>query len=473
MELYDIGLIGLGVMGQSLALNIERNGYRVVVYNRSPEVTRAYLTGAAAGKAIIGSETIEAMVARLKRPRAILMMVTAGNAVDAVISAALPYLEIGDILIDGGNSHFRDTERRARQLAEDGIRFLGVGISGGEEGALWGPSLMPGGDRQAYEHLASLFGAIAARVAGEPCVTYIGPGGSGHYVKMVHNGIEYGVMQLIAETYDVLKRVGGLSYSDMQELFSKWNAGPLQSFLIEITAEILARIDPDTNLPLVDVILDKASQKGTGRWTSQEALELGVPIPTITAAVEARSLSSEKLMRGRLAGLYATVDKPQPETSADIIAIAEKALYAAELLTYTQGFHLLWNASREHQYDLTLNEIARIWRGGCIIRARLLEDIQQAYASQPELENLMIHPLMVEKLQGATGELRQMVCRAALAGIPVSGLAASLAYFESYRSERLPANLIQAQRDYFGAHTYERVDRPGSFHTDWKRSEKS
>ncbi len=471
MELYDIGLIGLGVMGQSLALNIERNGYRVVVYNRSAEVTQAYLRGAAAGKAIIGSETIEAMVARLKSPRAILMMVTAGNAVDAVISAVLPYLETGDILIDGGNSHFRDTERRARQLAEDGVRYLGVGISGGEEGALWGPSLMPGGDHQAYEHLTSLFEAIAARAAGEPCVTYIGPGGSGHFVKMVHNGIEYGVMQLIAETYEVLKRVGGLSHSDMQQLFSKWNAGLLQSFLIEITAEILGYIDPDTKIPLMNVILDKASQKGTGRWTSQEALELGVPIPTITAAVEARSLSSDKLMREKLASLYAGAEKPQPEPSADIIAIAEKALYAAELLTYTQGFHLLWRASREYQYDLTLNEIARIWRGGCIIRARLLEDIQQAYASQPELENLMLHPLIVEKLQGATGELRQMVCCAASTGIPIPGLAASLAYFESYRSERLPANLIQAQRDYFGAHTYQRVDRPGSFHTDWKRSE--
>ncbi len=257
----------------------------------------------------------------------------------------------------------------------------------------------------------------------------------------------------------------------MQQLFSKWNAGPLQSFLIEITAEILAYIDPDTKIPLMNVILDKASQKGTGRWTSQEALELGVPIPTITAAVEARSLSSEKLMREKLASLYAVAEKHQPETSADLIAIAEKALYAAELLTYTQGFHLLWHASREHQYDLTLKEIARIWRGGCIIRARLLEDIQQAYASQPELENLMLHPLMVEKLQEATGELRQMVCCAASMGIPIPGLAATLAYFESYRSARLPANLIQAQRDYFGAHTYERVDRPGSFHTDWKRSE--
>lgn len=473
MELYDIGLIGLGVMGQNLALNIERNGFRVVVYNRSPEVTRAYLSGAAAGKAIAGAETIEAMVARLKRPRAILMMVTAGNAVEAVISAVLPYLEAGDILIDGGNSHYRDTERRAQQLAEAGVRFLGVGVSGGEEGALWGPSLMPGGDRQAYEHVAAIFEAIAARAAGEPCVTYIGPGGSGHYVKMVHNGIEYGVMQLIAEVYDVLKRLGGLSYNEMQELFSRWNSGMLQSFLIEITAEILARIDPDTKLPLVDVILDKASQKGTGRWTSQEAIELGVPIPTITAAVEARSLSSEKLIRENLARQYAVIDPPKSKMEADILAIAERALYTAQLLTYAQGFHLLWKASREHQYDLTLSEIARIWRGGCIIRARLLEDIQRAYRDRPELENLLLHQIMAERLRGATGELKQMICHAALAGIPVPGLAASLAYYESYRSARLPANLIQAQRDYFGAHTYERIDRPGSFHTDWKRSEKS
>lgn len=472
MELYDIGLIGLGVMGQSLALNIERNGFRVVVYNRSGEVTRAYLAGPAGGKAIAGVESLEALVKRLRRPRVILLMVTAGSAVDAVIASVVPYLEVGDILIDGGNSHFRDTERRAQQLAQDGIRFLGVGISGGEEGALWGPSLMPGGDRQAYDHVEALFKAIAARAGGEPCVTYIGPGGSGHYVKMVHNGIEYGVMQLIAETYDILKRIGGLSYNEMQEVFARWYSGPLESFLIEITADILARIDSETNHPLVDVILDKASQKGTGRWTVQEALELGVPIPTITAAVEARSLSADKATREGLSILYPRPERQGPVDSNALIATAEKALYTAELLTYTQGFNLLSAASREHQYDLTLSEIARIWRGGCIIRARLLEDIQQAYTDRPELENLLLHPIMVEKLQQVTGDLRGEVCHAARAGIPIPGLAASLAYFDSNRSERLPANLIQAQRDYFGSHTYERIDRPGSFHTDWKQFEK-
>lgn len=467
MERYDIGLIGLGVMGQNLALNIERNGFRVMVYNRTAEVSQAYLEGAAAGKAIGGAENIDALVRGLKKPRAILLMITAGNPVDAVIESLRTHLEPGDIVMDGGNSHFRDSERRAERLSKDGISFLGIGISGGEEGALWGPSIMPGGDRRAYDRLAAIFEAIAARVAGEPCVTYIGPGGSGHYVKMVHNGIEYGVMQLIAETYDLLKHAAGLSMDAVQEIFAGWNTGALESFLIGITAEILAREDPDTGRPLVEMILDKASQKGTGRWTSQEALELGVPVPTITAAVEARSLSADKQTREALAKLYEQTENHRTVDKDALLAAAEKALYAAEVLTYAQGFNLLRAASREHHYSLTLGEIARIWQGGCIIRARLLEDIRQAYADDPEMKNLLLHPLIAEKLRRGINDLRQIVISAAGGGIPVPALSAALAYFEGYRSERLPANLIQAQRDYFGSHTYERVDRPGSYHTEW------
>lgn len=468
MDHYDIGLIGLGVMGQNLALNMERNGFRVMVYNRSIDVTRSYLRGDAAGKAIAGAETLEELVGGLWLPRIIFLMVTAGKPVDAVIESLLPYLEAGDILIDGGNSHFRDTEMRAELLARKGILYLGVGISGGEQGALWGPSIMPGGDRQAYGHVAGLFEAIAARAGGEPCVTYIGPGGSGHYVKMVHNGIEYGVMQLIAEIYDLIKLLGGLAYGELHEVFARWNSASLASFLIEITAEILARIDPDSGGPLLDVILDKASQKGTGRWTSQEALELGVPIPTITAAVEARSLSADKATREALAKMNAPSERQRSVDRNDFITTAEKALFTAELLTYAQGFNLLRIAGDAYRYDLNLAEIARIWRGGCIIRASLLEDIQQAYTEQPDLGNLLLHPLVREKIRQGTGDLREIICHASQAAIPVPALAASLAYLDSYSSEQLPANLIQAQRDYFGSHTYERVDRPGAFHTNWR-----
>ena len=464
----DIGLIGLAVMGQNLVLNMERNGYQVGVFNRTAEVTRAYLKGPAAGKNIVPSYTVEDLVTSLKKPRAVMLMVKSGDAVDAVIDQLKPYLEPGDLIIDGGNSFYRYTERRVEALAGQGINFLGVGISGGEEGALWGPSIMPGGQREAYDRIEPILQAIAAQVGGEACVTYIGPRGSGHYVKMVHNGIEYGVMQLIAETYDLMHRGLGLDSGEMAEVFSRWNESHLASFLIEITAEILSRQDDETREPLVDMILDQASQKGTGKWTSQEAFDLGVPVPTISTAVEARSLSSYKAKREKVGEVFAS---PEASFSGDRGAFMEilgEALYVATLMTYIQGMDLLAAASQEYNFELDLGEIARIWRGGCIIRARLLEDMRKAYSDDPELASLMLAPVFRDAITNSQADWRQVVGAGVEMGIPVPAMSAGLAFFDGYRSSRLPANLIQAQRDYFGAHTYQRVDKPGNFHTEWR-----
>jgi 6-phosphogluconate dehydrogenase len=396
-----------------------------------------------------------------------MLMVKAGNPVDAVIDQLTPYLEPGDLVIDGGNSFYRDTERRSEALAKHGINFMGVGISGGEEGALWGPSIMPGGQREAYKQVEPIFHAMAAKVGGEACVTYIGPRGSGHYVKMVHNGIEYGVMQLIAETYDLMHRGLGIDSGDLAEIYSRWNESHQASFLIEITAEILARQDDETGKPLVDMILDRASQKGTGKWTSQEAFDLGVPVPTISTAVEARSLSSYKFKREKAGQVFAS---PQANFSGDREAFIEalgEALYVATLMTYIQGMDLLAEASQEYNFQLDLGEIARIWRGGCIIRARMLKDIRKAYSDDPELSSLMLAPVFREDLINSQAAWRQVVGTGVELGIPVPAMSAGLAYFDGCHSSRLPANLIQAQRDYFGAHTYQRVDKPGSFHTEW------
>ncbi len=471
METCDIGVIGLAVMGQNLALNIERNGYRVAVYNRTAERTRQFLAEQASQKQIVGAETLAELAALLKRPRRVLMMVKAGNAVDQVIAELLPHLERGDILIDGGNSFYQDTERRSKELEAQGFLYLGMGISGGEEGALKGPSLMPSGHPAAYQALEGLLQAIAAKVDGEACVTYLGRGGGGHYVKMVHNGIEYADMQLIAETYDLLHRGLGLNAEQISRTFAAWNQEALNSYLIEITAHIFGVADPQSGAPLVEKILDVAEQKGTGKWTSEEALELGIPIPTLQAAVEARALSAQRATRLEVARTFGELSLAGAETAPLNVAALEQALYAAKVCSYAQGMSLLRQASKVYGYDFDLSEVARIWRGGCIIRARLLNDIRRAYQENPTLTNLILDPSFRQALTNAQTAWRQTIQHAIGKGIPVPALSASLAYFDSLRSERLPANLIQAQRDYFGAHTYQRIDQEGTFHTHWQANQ--
>jgi 6-phosphogluconate dehydrogenase len=467
MKQNDIGLIGLAVMGQNLVLNMERNGFGVAVYNRTAPTTTAFLAGPAAGKNITAAYTIGELAASLKRPRVVMLMVKAGTPVDDQIACLIPYLEPGDLIIDGGNSHFKDTERRSKELDARGIRYLGVGVSGGEEGALRGPSIMPGGSREAYALVEPLFTSIAARVNDEPCVAWIGPRGAGHFVKMVHNAIEYGDMQLIAEAYDLLHRGMGLSGAELHAVFARWNEGPLASCLIEITADIFTRSDPETKHPLVEMILDEAKQKGTGRWAIEAALEMGVPVPTIGAAVDARILSAYKAERTEAARAFPlpiTACSGDPET---FVRTVEEALYVAKICSYAQGMALLNRATEAYDYRLDLGEIARIWRGGCIIRARFLDDVRAAFRKNPNLSNLMLAPFFHDILLEKHSALRQVVTASAATGIPAPGMSASLAYFDSYRSGRLPANLTQAQRDYFGAHTYRRIDREGTFHTQW------
>jgi 6-phosphogluconate dehydrogenase len=466
METHDIGLIGLAVMGQNLVLNMERNGYRVAVYNRTTSTTTAFIEGAAAGKNITGTSSLKEFIGSLKRPRKVMLMVKAGAPVDAVIAQLTRFLETGDIIIDGGNSFYKDTERRSKMLAVDGIHYLGTGVSGGEEGALHGPSIMPGGPPESYTYLKPLFESIAAKVEMEPCVAYIGPRGSGHFVKMVHNGIEYGDMQLIAEAYDILKRGCGLSAKALGDIFDRWNEGPLSSYLIEITSDIFKVADPETGSPLVEMILDTAGQKGTGRWTSQIAMDLGVPTPTINAAVEARVISAYKTEREDAAKAFTHV--VDPDIPDHFVGAVEDALYMAKICSYAQGMALLKQASQEYAYDLKYSEIARIWRGGCIIRAQFLDDIRASFENDPELTNLLLAPFFQKAVSERADSLRLVLKTAIHCGIPMPAMSASLAYYDAYRSARLPANLIQAQRDYFGAHTYERIDRKGIFHTEWK-----
>ncbi len=463
-----VGLIGLAVMGQNLALNIERNGFPIAVYNRTAERSREFVDGPARGKQVQPTFSPQELVASLERPRRIVMMVKAGAAVDDTIGQLRPHLEPGDILVDGGNSLYTDTERRSTELAEAGFQFVGMGVSGGEEGALWGPSIMPGGPTDGYVALEPILRAISAKSEFGDCVTYVGPRGAGHYVKMVHNGIEYGDMQLIAETYDLLRHGLGLSAAEMSGVFREWNEGELSSYLIEITAKVLAYVDPETGKPLVDVIADEAGQKGTGRWMSQDALELGTPIPTIDAAVWSRNISAFKQQR-----LKAAEALRGPNGSASglergrFLEALEAALYTAKVSSYAQGMALLQVASDEYGYQLDLAELARIWTGGCIIRARLLGDIQAAFKENPGLPNLMLAPQFAEALNEQTAGLREAVRDARTLGVPCPALSASLDYFDAYRQERLPANLIQGQRDFFGAHTYQRIDKPGIFHTEW------
>jgi 6-phosphogluconate dehydrogenase len=467
MAKQQIGVIGLAVMGKNLALNIESRGYSVAVYNRSREKTDEFLKEAE-GKNIVGTYSIEEFVNALEKPRKILLMVKAGAPTDATIEQLKPYLEKGDILIDGGNTYFKDTQRRNKELAELGIHFIGTGVSGGEEGALKGPSIMPGGQKEAHELVRPIFEAIAAKVDGEPCTTYIGPDGAGHYVKMVHNGIEYGDMQLIAEAYFLLKHVLGLSAQELHEVFAEWNKGELNSYLIEITADIFTKIDEETGKPLVDVILDKAGQKGTGKWTSQSALDLGVPLPLITESVFARFISAMKDERVKASKILSgPAVKPFEGDREHFIEAVRRALYMSKICSYAQGFAQMKAASDEYNWNLQYGNIAMIFRGGCIIRAQFLQKIKEAYDRDPELPNLLLDPYFKEIVENYQEALREIIAIAVMRGIPVPAFSSALAYYDSYRMETLPANLIQAQRDYFGAHTYERVDKEGIFHTEW------
>ena len=461
------GLIGLAVMGQNLVLNVESRGFAVSVFNRSPEVTEAFVA-AHPGKRITGTKTLQSFVASLARPRKVMLMVKAGPAVDAVIEQLIPLLDKDDIVIDGGNSLYADTERRDAWLTPLGLRFVGAGVSGGEEGAHKGPAIMPGGPASTWNELRPIFEAIAAKVNGDPCVTHIGPGGAGHYVKMVHNGIEYGDMQLICEAYAVFK-AAGLSTDDMAGIFDRWNEGDLQSYLIQITAKALRQRDPETAQPVVDLILDKAGQKGTGQWTLINAAENAVVVSTINAAVEARVLSSMKAAR---VAASQVLQGPRPALSMaqkELVAKVHDALYASKVISYAQGLDLMRSMSEKKGWALDLGSIARIWRGGCIIRARFLNHITEAYRADPGLNNLMMAPFFTQVLNRSQQAWREVVALAVTQGIAVPAMGASLAYYDSYRTARLPANLLQAQRDFFGAHTYERVDKPAGqwFHTAW------
>ncbi|HSK91211.1 MAG TPA: NADP-dependent phosphogluconate dehydrogenase [Euzebyales bacterium] len=461
------GVIGMAVMGQNLARNIARNGIGVAVYNRTVERTHEFVDAHGDEGPIVGTDSIAEFLDAVERPRRILLMVKAGAGTDAVIDQLSGELDDGDILIDGGNAHFADTRRREAALTERGLRFIGTGISGGEEGALHGPSIMPGGRADAYEEVGPTLETIAAQVDGTPCCTYLGPDGAGHYVKMVHNGIEYADMQLIAECYDLLHHGAGLSPDELADAFTEWNSGDLESFLIEITADILRATDQRTGRPMLDVILDEAAQKGTGRWTAQLALELGVPATTITEAVFARGVSAGKRARTRAAPL---LSGPTPDGSVagdGLVDDVRAALYAAKVVAYAQGFEQLSAASAEYGWDLDLGAIATIWRGGCIIRARFLDRIKQAYDAAPDLDNLLLAEYFREGVADGQAAWRRVVTRAVDAGIAVPALASALSYYDGIRRERLPANLIQAQRDYFGAHTYRRTDTDGVFHTHW------
>ena len=465
----EIGMVGLGVMGRNFLLNLADRGFAVAGYDNDPAKVSA-LTQAAGTQDIRGAASLGEFVALLRSPRAVMLLVPAGPPVDAVLDALLAHLQPGDVVIDAGNSHFTDTDLRARRLAERGIPFLGVGISGGEDGARHGPSLMPGGPREAYERVRPMFEATAAQVQGEPCVAYLGPGSSGHYVKMIHNGIEYGLMQLIAETYDLMKRGLGLSDDELHEFYAGWNQGELEGYLVEITSRIFSQPDAATGRRLIDEVRGVAGQLGTGLWTTQSALELGVPVPTIDAAVAMRHLSA--LESERTAASLA-LPGPAPLFAGDrevLLKQLSRALYLGTIITYAQGLALLRAASEKYGYGLDLSAVARIWRGGCIIRTAVLEHVREAFHREPALANLLISPELAARIATHQADLRAVVVAAAQLGLPVPGLMAALGYLDGYRSAWLPANLIQAQRDFFGAHTYERTDTGGVFHTEWARA---
>ncbi|MBS7578222.1 MULTISPECIES: NADP-dependent phosphogluconate dehydrogenase [unclassified Enterococcus] len=474
MKQANFGVVGMAVMGKNLALNIESRGYEVAIYNRTASKTEAVISEHP-DKNFIPSYTIEDFVSSIEKPRRIMLMVQAGKGTDATIQALLPHLDKGDILIDGGNTYFEDTIRRNKMLDESGINFIGTGVSGGEEGALKGPSIMPGGQKEAYDLVAPILEEISAKAQedGAPCVAYIGPSGAGHYVKMVHNGIEYGDMQLIAESYDLLKNILGLSVDELAKVFDEWNQGELDSYLIDITADILTRKDDEgTGEAIVDVIKDAAGNKGTGKWTSQSALDLGVPLPLITESVFARFISAYKDER-----VIASKVLPKPEVAAfdgnreELIEKIRQALYFSKIMSYAQGFAQLRTASKEYDWHLPFAEIAKIWRAGCIIRARFLQKITDAYEKDADLANLLLDDYFIEITKKYQQAVREVVALAVQNGIPVPTFSSAIAYFDSYRSEKLPANLIQAQRDYFGAHTYQRLDKEGTYHYSWYKEE--
>jgi len=467
MQKANFGVMGLGVMGHVLALNMERNGFRVAGYDLDADKVATF-TEEAKTKNLIACDTLESFLKTLEHPRRILIMVPAGKPIEAAINSLKPLIAKGDLLIDGGNTYFCDTELRSRELELLGLNYIGAGVSGGEQGALWGPSIMPGGQLKAWELVKPIFEAIAAKVDGEPCVAYMGPRGAGHYVKMIHNGIEYGDMQLIAEAYDLLHRGLGLTNAELHQVFSDWNKGDLESYLIEITADIFSRYDRETDKAIVDLILDEAQQKGTGKWTSQNSFDLGAPIPTINAAVESRIISGLKEERVAASSLLVGPKAQIKGDRAQNIAFIRDALYTAKICSYAQGFGMLRLASKEYSYDFNYSEIARIWRGGCIIRARFLNDIRDAFKRNNDLTNLMVDPEFSTKMNRGQAALRTVVSMAADSGIPALAFSSALAYYDAYRSNRLPANLTQAQRDYFGAHTYRRLDKEGSFHTLWQ-----
>ncbi|EFU75140.1 NADP-dependent phosphogluconate dehydrogenase [Enterococcus italicus] len=468
MTKQQIGVVGMAVMGKNLALNIESRGYSVALYNRTVSKTDAVVEEHP-DRNLKATYSVEEFVDSIEKPRRIVLMVQAGKGTDATIQSLLPHLDKGDVLIDGGNTFFKDTIRRSEALADSGINFIGTGVSGGEEGALKGPSIMPGGQKEAYELVAPILEQISAKSEdGEPCVTYIGPNGAGHYVKMVHNGIEYGDMQLIAESYDLMKNILGLSVEEMADIFKEWNKGELDSFLIEITADILTRKDDlGTGKPIVDVILDAAGNKGTGKWTSQSALDLGVPLPLITESVFARYISAYKEERVVASAILAKPEYSYTGDKAELIEKIREALYFSKIMSYAQGFAQLRKASKEYEWDLPFGEIAKIWRAGCIIRARFLQKITDAYETNADIENLLVDDYFNDITKKYHQAVRDVVSIAVQAGVPVPTFSSAIAYFDSYRSDRLPANLIQAQRDYFGAHTYERTDREGIFHYSW------
>ena len=469
MSKQQIGVVGMAVMGRNLALNIESRGYSVSIFNRSSSKTDEVIA-LHPDKKLVPTYTVEEFVNSLEKPRRILLMVKAGEATDKTIQSLLPHLDKGDILIDGGNTFFKDTIRRNEMLANSGINFIGTGVSGGEEGALKGPAIMPGGQKDAYDLVAPILEEIAAKADdGAPCVTYVGPNGAGHYVKMVHNGIEYGDMQLIAESYDILSRVGGLTVEETAEVFKSWNTGELDSYLIEITADILTKKDPETGKPMVEVIMDTAGNKGTGKWTSQSALDLGVPLPLITESVFARYISTLKEERQIASKELSPIKVPELSNTEKqaLVESVRKGLYFSKIMSYAQGFAQMRVASEEFDWNLNYGEIAKIFRAGCIIRAQFLQKITDAFERDPELKNLLLDKYFLYVTESYQAAVREVVVTAVQAGIPVPTFSSALAYYDSYRSEVLPANLIQAQRDYFGAHTYNRVDKPGVFHFEW------
>lgn len=467
MAKADIGLWGLAVMGQNLVLNMESKGFTVAVYNRTAEKTKKFAEEQAEGKNIVPTYEVKDFIDRLAKPRKVMIMVKAGEAVDMVIEQILPHLEKGDIIIDGGNSYFGDTIRRCNQLKDKGLLYIGTGVSGGEEGALKGPSIMPGGSKEAYKAVEPIFTKIAAQVDNQPCCTYIGDDGAGHFVKMTHNGIEYGDMQLICEAYYLMKNALGETPDQMHDIFTDWNKGDLNSYLIEITADILSKKDIETGKPLVEVILDKAGQKGTGAWTSQTALALGIATPTIAEAVFARCISAVKDERVAASKQLSGPSGKYTGNKAEFLKAIHDGLYASKICSYAQGFAMMAAAAKEYNWKLDFGKIAMIWRGGCIIRAHFLHRIKEAYDHNANLANLLLDPYFKEIVENAQESWRKLVSTAAELGIPVPAFSSALNYYDSYRNPRLAANMIQAQRDYFGAHTYERIDKEGTFHTEW------